>query len=164
MNIALLILISIASLFLIGLLVLGFLYYASSKKNRNVSSELVRYTANIQATIDSSIPKILDALIEDCFRDYQIKVLVPMQEMFITDEREKKIREDLVDIVTDRLSPVTLDKIGLFYNIREIDKIIADKIYITVMNYRVDHNAPYANNENIDTRNAAHLAQQLANQ
>ena len=81
--------------------------------------------------------------------------------MFISDEREKKIREDLVEIVTDRLSPATLDKIGLFYNVREIDKIIADKIYITVMNYRVEHNTPYANNENLDVRNAAQLSQQM---
>ena len=159
MNIAIIVLIGIACVFLIGLLVLGFLYYASSKRNRDVSADLVRYTANIQATIDSSIPQILDVIIDDCFKDYQIKVLVPMQELFINDDREKKIREDLVDIVTDRLSPATLDKIGLFYNIREIDKIIADKIYITVMNYRVEHNTPYANNENIDIRNITQLNQ-----
>ena len=159
MNIAVIILIGIACIFLIGLLVLGFLYYASSKKNRDVSADLVRYTTNVQATIDLSVPQLLDALIEDCFKDYQIKVLVPMQEMFISDEREKKIREDLVEIVADRLSPATLDKISLFYNVREIDKIIADKIYITVMNYRVEHNTPYANNENIDVRNFNQLNQ-----
>lgn len=159
MNIAIIVLIGIACIFLIGLLVLGFLYYASSKKNRDVSADLVRYTTNVQATIDLSVPQLLDALIEDCFKDYQIKVLVPMQEMFISDEREKKIREDLVEIVADRLSPATLDKISLFYNVREIDKIIADKIYITVMNYRVEHNTPYANNENIDVRNFNQLNQ-----
>ena len=67
------------------------------------------------------------------------------------DEREKEIRNDLVQKVVDRISPMALDKISLFYNVHKIDEIIADKVYITVMNYVVSHNdligRDQANNE-----------------
>ena len=68
-------------------------------------------------------------------------VLIPKNELYITDEREKEIRNDLVQKVVQRLSPMALDKISLFYNVHQIDSIIADKVYITVMNYVVSHNA-----------------------
>ena len=83
----------------------------------------------------------MNDIIDDCFRDYEIMVLVPKNELYITDEREKEIRNDLVAKVVERLSPMALDKISLFYNVHRIDEIIADKVYITVMNYVVSHNS-----------------------
>ena len=134
-------LVSIAlAIFLIGSLVVIILFYRSNRKHQAQLMELGRYSTNVQAVIDKNIPELLNDIIDDCFRDYEIMVLIPKNELYITDEREKEIRSDLVQKVVDRLSPMALDKISLFYNVHRIDEIIADKVYITVMNYVFTHN------------------------
>lgn len=133
-------------IFLIGCLILLILFYRSNRKHQNQLMELGRYSTNVQAIIDKTIPGLLNDIIEDCFRDYEIMVLIPKNEAYITDEREKEIRSDLVQKVVTRISPMALDKISLFYNVHRIDEIIADKVYITVMNYVVTHNALITDN------------------
>lgn len=128
------------AIFLIGSLVVIILFYRSNRKHQAQLMELGRYSTNVQAVIDKNIPELLNDIIDDCFRDYEIMVLIPKNELYITDEREKEIRSDLVQKVVDRLSPMALDKISLFYNVHRIDEIIADKVYITVMNYVFTHN------------------------
>lgn len=129
------------SVFLIGLLVMFFLFWKSNRKHQKELMELGRYSTNVQALIDKNIPTLLHDIIDDCFRDYNIMVLIPRNELYITDEREREIRNDLVQKVVNRISPMALDKLSLFYNVHKIDEIIADKVYITVMNYVVEHNA-----------------------
>lgn len=129
------------AVFLIGTLIVLILFYRTNKKHQSQLMELGRYSTNVQAVIDKNIPLLLNDIIDDCFRDYEIMVLVPKNELYITDEREKEIRNDLVGKVVERLSPMALDKISLFYNVHRIDEIIADKVYITVMNYVVSHNS-----------------------
>ena len=124
----------------IGATVILILYHRNNVKHQRELLELGRYSSNIQAIIDSSIPKILESIINDAFQDYQIMTLIPRQELYINSEREKEIRKDLVEKVVTRISPMALDKVSLFYNIHQIDEIIADKVYIIVMNYVVEHN------------------------
>lgn len=131
----------VLSIFLLGSLVVIILFYRSNRKHQSQLLELSRYSINVQAIIDKNVPLLLNDIIDDCFRDYEIMVLAPKNELYITDEREKEIRNDLVEIVVKRLSPMALDKISLFYNVHNIDEIIAEKVYITVMNYVVSHNA-----------------------
>lgn len=132
------------SVFLIGMLIMFFLFWRSNRIHQKELMELGRYSTNVQALIDKNIPSLLHEIIEDCFMDYDIMVLTPRNELYITDEREKEIRNDLVQKVVNRLSPMALDKLSLFYNVHKIDEIIADKVYITVMNYVVAHNAVIA--------------------
>ena len=129
------------AVFLIGTLIVMILFYRTNRRHQSQLMELGRYSTNVQAVIDKNIPLLLNDIIDDCFRDYEIMVLVPKNELYITDEREKEIRNDLVGKVVERLSPMALDKISLFYNVHRIDEIIADKVYITVMNYVVSHNS-----------------------
>ena len=138
--------IALAILAIGGIIILT-LFYRTNKSHQKELLELGRYSTNVQAIIDDNIPKILEAIINDAFRDYQIMNLIPRGELYITDEREKEIRSDLIDKVVTRLSPMALDKISLFYNVHQIDAIIADKVYITVMNYVVDHNSVISEKE-----------------
>lgn len=112
-------------------------------KHQREKEKLERYKIDIGATIDKSIPEILDLIISECFTDYQIKFLLPLQENFITEDREKEIRTALVAIVSDRISKTAMTKISVFYNIENISNIMADKIYICVMDYVVKHNSRY---------------------
>lgn len=124
----------------IAIVIMLVLFYRHVKQHQRQLLELARYSTNVQAIIDSSIPQILDTIITDAFQDYQIMELFPRNEPYITDDREKEIRSGLIEKVANRLSPMALDKISLFYNIHKIDEIIADKVYIIVMNYVIEHN------------------------
>lgn len=90
--------------------------------------------------INSTIPELLLDVITDSFNDYKLEVLVPLNEGYINEIREHEIRKDLVDKVTSRIAVPVLEKLSLFYNINNIGEIIADKVYIIVVDYVVDHN------------------------
>lgn len=104
------------------------------------------YQINVTSTIDNSIPEILSMVIRECFEDYQVKTLLPLEEGYINSDREAEIRRGLVEIVTSRLSSATIDKLSLYYNIKNIADIIADKVYITVLHYVVEHNKSFTTN------------------
>lgn len=97
--------------------------------------------------IDDKVMAVLDLIISDCFKDYQILRLIPLQELFITEAREDEIRRDMVDMVTIRISPYTLEKLSLVYNPAHIAEVISDKIYIVVMNYVLNVNLPHNDEE-----------------
>lgn len=118
-------------------------FIISNKKSKEAILRMQEYSTNINALIDDSIPRLLESVITECFNDYQILVLIPKNENYITDEREKEIRDDLVMKVSERLSPMMLDKLSLWYNPVNIGSVIADRIYILVMNYVVEHNAEF---------------------
>lgn len=114
------------------------------KDNRTYKQQMIRisqYSVNIQATIDDSIQDLLTSIINECFEDYKLLVLYPKNENYITDAREEEIRKDLVNKVAERISPMSLDKLSLRYNLDNIDMVIADKIYIIVTNYVVETNS-----------------------
>ena len=129
--------ISMVLLAIIGMLVF---VITSNWKHRKNMERLTMYQINVTSTIDSSIPEILSMVIRECFEDYQIKTLLPLEEGFINSTREAEIRRGLVEIVTSRLSSATIDKLSLYYNIKNIADIIADKVYITVLHYVIEHN------------------------
>lgn len=120
----------------------------SNNRHRKKIEQLTEYNIHTSANIDMSIPEILNLIIQDCFTDYKVKTLLPLQEGFINATREDQIRQALVEMVSGRISNAALDKLSLFYNIQNIAAIMADKIYITVMQYVIDHNATVTNQSN----------------
>lgn len=136
---------SIISFILLCLTAVLIFVVISNWKHRKNIERMTMYQINVTSTIDSSIPEILSMVIRECFEDYQIKTLLPLEEGYINSEREAEIRKGLVEVVTSRLSSATLDKLSLYYNIKNIADIIADKVYITVLNYVVNHNNTVTN-------------------
>ena len=136
---------SIISLILLCLTAVLIFVVISNWRHRKSIERMTMYQINVTSTIDSSIPEILSMVIRECFEDYQIKTLLPLEEGYINSEREAEIRKGLVEVVTSRLSSATLDKLSLYYNIKNIADIIADKVYITVLNYVVNHNNTVTN-------------------
>lgn len=141
-----LILISICLLCLTGIVI--YVIY-SNNKHRKRMEELTTYSIHTSANIDLSIPEILNLVIQDSFDDYKIKTLLPLEEGYINATREDQIREELIQMVSNRISSAALDKLSLFYNIQNIAAIMADKIYITVMQYVIDHNVTVTNKQNV---------------
>lgn len=131
----------IAIMFLAIVTSLAIAVIISNNRYKRRIERLMWYQTNTTATIDQSIPELLELVITESFRDYQVKYLAVLNEGFINSEREAEIRKELVNLVTNRISNATLDKLSLYYNIENIANILADKIYITVMNYVVQHNS-----------------------
>lgn len=117
----------------------------TNNRHRKKIERLTEYNIHTSANIDMSIPEILNLVIQDSFTDYKVKTLLPLQEGYINSTREDQIRQALVEMVSGRISNAALDKLSLFYNIKNIAAIIADKIYITVMQYVIEHNATVTN-------------------
>lgn len=132
-----------AGVFLLAILTLfGIVIYINNKHRKRLE-EITVYQIHTSSKIDQSIPEILDLIIRESFADYQVKYLLPLDEQYINSEREAQIRKDLASLVTTRISNAAMDKISLFYNIVNIADIIADKIYILVMNYVTEHNSQF---------------------
>lgn len=129
-------------IFIVVLMIFGVCVLAVilNHKHFQSSERLTRYQINVSSQIDGSIPQILDLIINDCFDDYKVKFLVPLNLGHINSEEEDNIRRGLAEMVTARISNNTLEKLSIFYNIANIADIIADKIYINVMAYVVEHN------------------------
>ena len=72
---AFMILILICMICLIGLIIY---IVHSNNKHRKKLEEITMYNIHVSANIDQSIPAVLEAIIQDCFTDYKIKVLIPM--------------------------------------------------------------------------------------
>lgn len=130
--------------FIIGfslLFILAIIYIILHHSIQKKILELNEFKVNADVIITEEFPKILDIMIMECFNDYNMMILVPKGEEFITDEREAEIRLDLAHKVSDRLSPRLISKLSAYYNIQSIGDIVAEKVYITVTNYVVRHNA-----------------------
>lgn len=120
-----------------------YVIYRHHKKMEEISI----YSINVNAKIDGTIPEILDLIINESFTDYKIKCLLPLEENYINSKREAEIRQGLTALVSNRISSSALDKLRLFYNTEHIAEIMADKIYICVMNYVISHNRKFSENE-----------------
>ena len=108
-------------------------------RHKKSLEELSKYQMHLGMPIND-IPTILNMVIDECFTDYKIKFL-SLNDKPINDAEEKLIRSNLTDMVVNRMSPAVLDKLSTYYNLKNIGDIIADKIYIIVLQYVSDHNA-----------------------
>lgn len=134
---------------LVGMIALLILW----NRNQKTTARLKQYEINVNADIDESIPKILEAFVNTNWIDYRLKELDPMQIVTITPEHEKQIINDMSEICGDRLSDAMIDKLSLFWDIDSISSVIADKIYLTVVNYCAQFNATKQNVDLVGTPN-----------
>lgn len=129
--------------FILAIICVAVAFVLLTHRHKKKMEDILVYQINANATIDISIVEVLELLISECFKEYRIISLEHLNEGYINSEREAAIRQDLVDTVTMHLSSAMLDKLSLFYNIQNIGEILANKIYIVVMNYVADHNKQF---------------------
>lgn len=131
------------SLFLASVVALSIAVVILNNIHKNKIEEITLYQIHVQSQIDETVPEVLDLIIRESFNDYQLKSLYPLNEGYINSERETEIRGELIALVSSRISNAALDKVSLFYNVTNIADVLADKIYIAVMNYVIEHNRPF---------------------
>lgn len=66
--------------------------------------------------------------------------LVYKTDWYIKEEDEIKISKDICALVSDRISPVMLKQLALYYNEDAIFGIIAKRVYFKVTTFVIEHN------------------------
>ena len=59
---------------------------------------------------------------------------------YITEQEEIEINKEINHIVAQRISPVMIEQLSLYYNSDSITDVIAKKIYFRVTNFVIEHN------------------------
>lgn len=102
----------------------------------NDAIKAVKYKNNTYANIDDKVPKVLDMFVKEVFTDYRVKYLDCDETLiYINDEKEQQILSEMASLCSERMSPTLADKLTLVWSYESLGAVIADKIYLTVVNY-----------------------------
>lgn len=102
--------------------------------------ELKKYDIDIHLNVTKDIETRLDTIIESCFQEYSLMNLIYKTDWYIKEEDEIKISKDICSLVSDRISPVMLQQLSLYYNEDAIYDIIGKRVYFKVTNFVIEHN------------------------
>lgn len=106
----------------------------------NRKNALNEYEINL-AYDTSNIENELDTIIQNAITVYAALNISYQDDVYINDKMEEDIRDSVVGDVNDKLTLTMLNKLSLIYKSDRIEDIIAMKIYLAVMLYRVQHNS-----------------------
>ena len=130
------------SLTVVAIVVLGLAMIVVYHVHKKELERLTSYEINVSATIDEEIPNILEKFVNNIFTDYRLKFLdLQYMETYISDDHQQLIYKEFADICGNRMSPAMMDKLSLFWKREAIAEVLADKIYLTVVNYVAVHNS-----------------------
>lgn len=106
----------------------------------NRKNALNEYEINL-AYDTSNIENELDTIIQNAITVYAALNISYQDDVYINDKMEEDIRNSVVGDVNDKLTLTMFNKLSLIYKSDRIEDIIAMKIYLAVMLYRVQHNS-----------------------
>ena len=109
-------------------------------RQRDKKIALKKYEIDITNGPIFNIEQQLDILIDSVFNEYKIYNLEYRSDSYIKEMEEKKIIQDVCDIVLQRMSPVFVTQLSTYFNIDNLGNIIATKISLRVMEYRISKN------------------------
>ena len=128
-------------LLMVSIVGFGIIALRSYFNYKQMKLELKRYEIDCTTfPYGENVVEYLQKFIEDCFDDYMVNNLIPDRDgniIYVDDEKEIKIRNELSKIVSSRLPPVLLERLSFYYNSRELGNVIAEKIYFVVMDYAI---------------------------
>ena len=102
--------------------------------------ELKKYDIDTHLNVTDNIETRLDTVIESCFQEYSLINLIYKTNWYIKEEEEIQISKDICSLVSDRISPVMLKQLELYYNQDAIYDVIAKRVYFKVTNFVIEHN------------------------
>ena len=102
--------------------------------------ELKKYDIDTHLNVTDNIETRLDTVIVSCFREYSLMNLIYKTNWYIKEEEEIQISKDICSLVSDRISPVMLKQLELYYNQDAIYDVIAKRVYFKVTNFVIEHN------------------------
>ena len=102
--------------------------------------ELKKYDIETHLNVTDDIETRLDTVIESCFQEYSLMNLIYKTNWYITEEEEINISKEICSLVSNRISPVMLKQLALYYNEDAIYDIIAKRVYFKVTTFVIEHN------------------------
>ena len=84
--------------------------------------------------------KMLDAMIEDSLTRYRISYLEYNDELYISDEDQKKMITWIMKDILQNMSPVYYDRLKYIYNKNKLEDIICNKVTMSVLGYTISVN------------------------
>lgn len=102
--------------------------------------QLKKYDIDTHLEVTDDIEARLDKVIESCFQEYSLMNLIYKTDWYIKEEDEIQISKDICTLVSDRISPVMLKQLALYYNESAIFDIIAKRVYFKVTTFVIEHN------------------------
>lgn len=106
-------------------------------KQRDEKIKLKKYEIEINHRLDIHIEEQLDNLIDSVFNEYRLYNLEFRDNDYIKSIEEKKIVEDICEMVTKRISPIFVTQLSTYFNIDNLGDVIATKISTKVTEYRI---------------------------
>lgn len=101
---------------------------------------MMKYQIEME-TDTSTFEEELDSIILDCLNQYDILNIAYRSDIvYINDALEASIRTDVAEMVSKRLTDHFIAKLSLIYNQSAITDIVGKRIYLAVMNYRLEFN------------------------
>lgn len=109
-------------------------------RQRDRKLAIMKYEIDISNGPIFQTEQQLDLLIDSIFNEYKIYNLEFRDNAYIKEMEEKQIIQDVSDMVLERISPVFLTQLSTYFNIDNLGNIIANKISLRVMEYRITKN------------------------
>lgn len=99
------------------------------------------FSSNINSKIDEKTFDLLDKIIEESFSEYIILNVEYKDIEYVDNKLEKEITTNVSHLVAERLSKTLINKISLVYNVDNLPKLIAEKVYLHTLNYTINKNS-----------------------
>ena len=109
--------------------------------------ELMKF--QITTEINSDIMDLFDNFLSDCFDDYILDHPEYVDAVYLTSQQELSVRNDMINLVGDRISPFLYQKLSLYYNEEVLPDIIARRVYHLVTAYAINKNTPKQSKEEL---------------
>lgn len=113
-------------------------------KNRFIESQRNYYLSN--TNLDKSFTSIIDDIISDVETQYELLNFAALDQqgnLYITEEMQNKMIEEVFTTVYTSISPIAMDKFLLVYSREYLEDMIAKKVQLTVLNYCISVNGSY---------------------
>ena len=122
---------------------LGVFFIIIYNRNTREKNRIQEFNITANLSIDHTIGEKLDKFISDGLTEYLILNINLLEgNQYINEEMENTIREGFTTFISDRISPIFMQQLSMYYNVDNIYQVLGNKIYIVVTNYVAAMNAP----------------------
>ncbi len=142
-----------AILTILAIIGLGVFFLILYNRNNIEKNRIQEFSVTSSLTIDHSIPEKLDLFIQENLTEYLVlNIHILENNQYINEELETEIRDGFTQYISDRISPIFIQQLSVYYNVDNIHLVLANKIYIAITNYVANMNSPVDDGRDIVNR------------
>lgn len=133
----------VLAVWFISVLLLLVVIFVLFKINKSIKekTEVERLRLNFDFEPKETDFQIIDNLIQENLATYRVLKLESVEKLYINEEKQKQIFEYVLRETMYQISPIYLQRLSYIYNKDRLEKIIAQKINMYILEYTVDVNS-----------------------